>query len=351
MNMKREILLIVVICGLFFSLPNCKKDPDPEGVDTTKVISDATKYVNNWIWYVMNQVYLWNAYIPQNLEPEKEPDPEKFFEKLLYSQDRFSWISDDYESLMDQYVGVAKSIGYSPTFGRFSNSDGVFIIVEYVFPDSPAEIAGLKRGDIILKINGIDLDTNNYVDLYYSETQIVTLGYFDGSTISPTDQEITMAASVIALDPSIYYEIKEIAGHKIGYLVYVEFTSGEDSVYLKSLGQIFDTFSIAGITDLVVDLRYNPGGDMEAAAFFASAVAPAAVVQNHEVLVRFEYNSLYNNYFLEEEGSNSEHLVYKFPDNEEFLGLLGKAGFSDARQLKLTGGVASIYTGFKIAVQ
>jgi demethylmenaquinone methyltransferase / 2-methoxy-6-polyprenyl-1,4-benzoquinol methylase len=43
--------------------------------------------------------------------------------------------------------------------------------------------------------------------------------------------------------------------------------------------------------------------------------------------------------------------VYKFPDNEEFLGLLGKAGFSDARQLKLTGGVASIYTGFKIAVQ
>ena len=43
--------------------------------------------------------------------------------------------------------------------------------------------------------------------------------------------------------------------------------------------------------------------------------------------------------------------VYKFPDNEEFLRLLEKAGFSSARQIKLTGGVASIYTGLKKAVQ
>ena len=108
---------------------------------------------------------------------------------------------------------------------------------------------------------------------------------------------------------------------KIGYLVYVEFTSGEDSVYLKSLGRIFDTFSVAGITDLVVDLRYNPGGDMESAAFFASAVAPVSVIQNHDVLVRFEYNSLYNEYFLETEGINSEHLVYRFPDNSYNINL------------------------------
>ena len=40
--------------------------------------------------------------------------------------------------------------------------------------------------------------------------------------------------------------------------------------------------------------------------------------------------------------------VMKFPDNEEFLILLVKAGFSDARQIKLTGGVASIYTGIKL---
>jgi demethylmenaquinone methyltransferase/2-methoxy-6-polyprenyl-1,4-benzoquinol methylase len=40
--------------------------------------------------------------------------------------------------------------------------------------------------------------------------------------------------------------------------------------------------------------------------------------------------------------------VMKFPDNEEFLGLLSQAGFSHTHQIKLTGGVASIYTGIKI---
>jgi len=43
--------------------------------------------------------------------------------------------------------------------------------------------------------------------------------------------------------------------------------------------------------------------------------------------------------------------VMKFPDNEEFLKLLIQAGCSETRQLKLTGGVASIYTGIKLSMQ
>ncbi|TAL67877.1 MAG: bifunctional demethylmenaquinone methyltransferase/2-methoxy-6-polyprenyl-1,4-benzoquinol methylase UbiE [Bacteroidetes bacterium] len=43
--------------------------------------------------------------------------------------------------------------------------------------------------------------------------------------------------------------------------------------------------------------------------------------------------------------------VMKFPDNKEFLDLLIKAGFSDAKQFKLTGGIASIYTAIKLSMQ
>jgi demethylmenaquinone methyltransferase/2-methoxy-6-polyprenyl-1,4-benzoquinol methylase len=43
--------------------------------------------------------------------------------------------------------------------------------------------------------------------------------------------------------------------------------------------------------------------------------------------------------------------VMKFPDNEEFLKLLVQAGCSDTHQIKLTGGVASIYTGIKLSMQ
>lgn len=43
--------------------------------------------------------------------------------------------------------------------------------------------------------------------------------------------------------------------------------------------------------------------------------------------------------------------VSRFPDNEKFLELLAEAGFTGTRQVKLTGGVASIYTGIKMAEQ
>jgi len=40
--------------------------------------------------------------------------------------------------------------------------------------------------------------------------------------------------------------------------------------------------------------------------------------------------------------------VMQFPDNEKFIALLEKAGFTSLKQKKLTGGVASIYTGLKL---
>ena len=43
--------------------------------------------------------------------------------------------------------------------------------------------------------------------------------------------------------------------------------------------------------------------------------------------------------------------VMKFPDNEEFLKLLVQSGFTNSQQIKLTGGVASIYTGIKLLMQ
>jgi demethylmenaquinone methyltransferase / 2-methoxy-6-polyprenyl-1,4-benzoquinol methylase len=39
--------------------------------------------------------------------------------------------------------------------------------------------------------------------------------------------------------------------------------------------------------------------------------------------------------------------VMKFPDNEDFIKLLVESGWSETNQIKLTGGIASIYTGFR----
>jgi demethylmenaquinone methyltransferase/2-methoxy-6-polyprenyl-1,4-benzoquinol methylase len=43
--------------------------------------------------------------------------------------------------------------------------------------------------------------------------------------------------------------------------------------------------------------------------------------------------------------------VYEFPDNEEFLNMMERVGLTNTRQMKLTGGIASIYTAFKDQIQ
>jgi demethylmenaquinone methyltransferase/2-methoxy-6-polyprenyl-1,4-benzoquinol methylase len=79
---------------------------------------------------------------------------------------------------------------------------------------------------------------------------------------------------------------------------------------------------------------------------------------------RFPFKHLYNFYFrnilpfigrlFSKDGTAYSYLhdsVMKFPDNEEFLKLLIQAGYSETNQIKLTGGVASIYTGIKLSMQ
>jgi demethylmenaquinone methyltransferase/2-methoxy-6-polyprenyl-1,4-benzoquinol methylase len=80
--------------------------------------------------------------------------------------------------------------------------------------------------------------------------------------------------------------------------------------------------------------------------------------------VRFPFRNIYNFYFrrilpfvgkiFSRDKSAYTYLpdsVYKFPDNALFLSLLREAGFSDERQVKLTGGIASIYTALKKQIQ
>ncbi len=59
----------------------------------------------------------------------------------------------------------------------------------------------------------------------------------------------------------------------------------------------FFRLKTAGITDLVLDLRYNHGGAITAATYLSSLVAPKNYVQSKSTLVKLSYNTDLNNYF------------------------------------------------------
>lgn len=329
--LKFSILTIIVLT--IFS--SCQKDDNsPEAGKTD---------VSRWIYSWMKEVYYWVDKLPVNVNIQEKTDPIAFFDELIYkSEDRWSYITDDYSALELELSGTPVSMGYSPAFGLFSGSDKVFIVVEYVYPNSPASYAGLKRGDIILTINGESLDTMNYYYLFSQPDYTAELGTVSGNQIYNSHKSITMKAASIDADPLIYSNIYNIADRKIGYIVYTEFISGENNKYLDVFDAVIDNFISNQITDLVVDLRYNPGGQIDAAGHLASAIAPAGVVSSSETFVKFVYNSSLQSYYYENDGSDSDHLTYKFPSNTHNVNLshvyfLTTKNTASASELLITG--------------
>lgn len=320
MKVRAKLILLVL---LFLAFQACKDQdilPDDQDSSIFPDIGDEANNIPEWIYEEMSFFYFWNDELPEE-KPDGSEDPESYFYSLLTSNDRFSYISDDAEAIKQEITGTILAMGFSSTYGIFTNSDNLFAVVEYVYPNSPAEQAGLKRGDIILKIDDQDLTANNFVGLSSNNAFSVTLGRFNGSSISLSDEVLSIGTGTIELDPVIHYEVKEVAGTKVGYLVYVDFLAGDDDKWLNSLGDALASMKQEGITELVLDLRYNPGGEVDVASYLASALAPASIVASNEVLVNFEYNDTLEDYFLDRQGDNSPNLVTRFGANENNLNL------------------------------
>jgi len=298
----RSFLLLLILLPLTLST-GCKKE------------KTETQIISNWIWDVMREIYLWSDQLP-NSDPDEVTDPEAFFYDLLYVDDYWSWITDDYEALVNSFNGIEVSTGIYPVFGLVGDEGDVIMVVAYVNEGSPAESAGVERGDIIYAINGEQLTIDNYIDLYYSVTATYSFADYIPGSIVPNGTELEITAQVIEENPILYSDIIDYENKKIGYLVYGQFSAGEGDVWLTALNEVLDEFKTNAVDDIVIDLRYNPGGSVDIAQALASALAPASVMNNHEVLMNLNWNELYDEYFRKEYGSESDWLLVRFTDSE-----------------------------------
>ena len=312
------------LIAFLFIFSSCSDDqevlPEDGSAGILPDIASNAENIPAWIYEEMSFYYFWNDDITDQ-KPTGKEEPVSYFNSLLNPEDQFSYISDDAASIKEEISGTIVAMGFSPSFGIFTNSNNLFAIVEYVYPNSPAALAGLKRGDIILKINGEDLNNNNFINLTSNNGFSVTLGNYTGSSIRQTNEIVKIETGIIELDPVIHHEIKLIEGRLVGYLVYIDFIIGENDKWLKSLENALQEMKQNGIRDMVLDLRYNPGGEVNAASFLASALAPASVVDSREVLVSFQYNENLQKYFEDRQGVNSPNLITRFRENAVNLNL------------------------------
>ena len=330
-------------------LPGCKKndnvlDNSSSGTRTnTTTTSEApiiTQKVNNFIKAAMTDVYLWYNYLP-TIDTKYETDSKVYFEKLLYKEDKWSYITDNVSEWENTLNGIEKSYGYSLAFGSFVDAKGVdtgnyFAIVEYVYPNTPAQRVGIVRGSIITQINGSSITKDNYTGLLSGESVSVTMGALTTSGIKNSGT-LLLTAEVLNLDPVILYKVVEKDGHKIGYLFYAQFIDN----FNVSLQTALNYFKTNQITDLVIDLRYNPGGQISAAQYLCSSIAPLSNVTGSKTLVTFQWNDKYQQYWVANKVTDQTTVTFdnsvpvKLSLNK--VTILTGSGTASAAELTITG--------------
>jgi carboxyl-terminal processing protease len=338
MKINRHWLTWVVISVFLFT--GCEKKEVPVKEEKVEASAQVQK-INGFIKDVMTDVYLWYDKLP-DIDIKYETSSKDYFQKLLYSDDKWSYITDDITAFEQSLQGVEKTYGYSLAFGTFVNSSGAptgnyFGIVEYVYPNTPASKAGFTRGDLIIKLDGGNITADNYRNLFSGTSVSVTKGTLTSNGIA-TGATLTLVAEELNLDPVLMYKIIEREGHKIGYLVYLQYIPSYNS---SSLNLAFQYFRENQISDLVLDLRYNPGGYTTAAQYLTSSIAPLNTVNDKSTLVSYQWNDKYQAYWIS--NNRQDQLGVKFDPNVPVKLGLGKLyvltgnGTASASELTICG--------------
>lgn len=202
---------------------------------------------------------------------------------------KYSFIDQGEES--GKLNAVTGDFGFAPLYVLVND-----LRVKYVYPGSPAAAAGLRRGDQITAINGrtnlaYDGDGTsvnlNFVINAYAQSSTISMTLQRTTGTSTSTFSVNMNTASYTINPILATKtITTTGGKKVGYIVFNSFVSLANAQ--TGLTNAFNQFTSDGITELVVDLRYNGGGYVETATFLDNLIAPATATG------KVMFNTYYN---------------------------------------------------------
>ena len=267
--------------------------------------------INEWVYEKMASNYLWNEPIP-SLALDYSIGYQAFLKSILDGVGKNNDVNHDDGAYngdyrTEYYTQIISGAPETKAVGQQARGNGFYllrpvnlgtaigVLVDTVIPGGPADKLGIKRGDFITEVNGVSITTNNYKSVtskIYTDAISVRINSvrWEGKYL---DEAVLTPIGTFDLNPEYYVEpaiykaetVELSNGKKVGYLLYMGFHADYDEELMK----VFDKFKADGIEDLVLDLRYNNGGEILSSTVMTTMIAGPA--HKGETLAKLTFNA------------------------------------------------------------
>lgn len=312
-HLHLSLIIGLMLMNFLFS---CKKDEKDTISDIEKEQSWSKEIYDN-----MKEIYLWDTALPATFNPSKYKTAQEALDYLaslkinpLTNQpiDKYSFI-DEIGKLSGEIEGGVSSGDYGFMVTAAYNASGkVAFYVTYVYKDSPAGKAGVRRSYEITKINGSTdvnpaVDSNGYLVTTSAGFKNMLNALFNSTTASfsfkkPAGSMLDVSLSAsgsYAINSILYDTIYTVGAKKVGYMVFNEFLGKPAQTDLTNK---INEFQTSGVQHLIVDLRYNGGGSVQTCDSLCNLLAPVST--NGKLMYKYAFNALLTNAFANEQTSS-----------------------------------------------
>lgn len=230
----------------------------------------------SWMYETMQQYYLFYEDLPNEKELDFFDTPSNFLASAASDKDKKNgYIFSHVDSVADSRSDISEypCFGFEGALVRTSTGDYAIRVI-YTEKDSPAEKVGLKRGDWIIAADNKPITSNDY-ETYIkapAKSYTFTLGNYTEEGFDTISTPIVMPQpEYIKVNNLLKYTTISSGSRKAAYLLYNSF--GENDI--QELQQAVAQLAAEHPDDIILDLRYNPGGYVNTSVALASLLAPA----------------------------------------------------------------------------
>jgi C-terminal processing protease CtpA/Prc len=275
--------------------------PDSNG-DNFSDKQGTSMHEKMWLRSWTNDTYLWYDEVADN-------NPNGFSVADYFSQlrteqrtasgsfkDNFHFAQSTEEYNQRTQGGVTSGYGISWEF--VSATAPRKLVVRYTEPNSPASMAGVSRGLYLKSVDGIDFinaNTSQQINEINAAIFPTDPGQTFNFVFSGDDQEqiildVDLTSANIEIQPVQNVRVIDTAAGKVGYLQFNSFIRAGQPGLIDG----FQEFKDQGITELVLDFRYNGGGLLAMASQIGFMVAGRSQT-NNKTFETLQFNDKYPN--------------------------------------------------------